>query len=684
MNPNKSTMGRRQFMIAAGLTSTSALVLDKLAKLTGAGLSTGSAMAADKPGTGGMKTGTARYSHLLAPLRIGNVILKNRLMANRALPNIFFNAPEAYPNEQMISYVSTIARNGAAIVTVYVGKFDLKDKTVQYYVKQLTDAIHFYGAKADVSLTQMTEPDGYGISDIYDIRTRPNMGTYVAESKEIPIDILQKYIKGLATSAKRYQDLGFDMACLYMNFQNSILGDALSPIWNKRKDQYGGSLENRARLCTELCQLIKKGCGRDFLIDGQIDGEEEGGYTTDDVVKYTKLWEGLVDILQIRGKNGEVQHPMGYNSSKYKPVALPYAEAVKKSGVKMITAPVGGFHDPDLAEEFIASGKTDMIGLARAFICDPEYGKKVYEGRGEDIVPCLMDNRCHGGLCSVNPKFAYPHKIDRMIDAPSSSRKVAVIGGGPAGMKAALTAAERGHKVTMYEKSSSLGGLLRHSDFYSFQWPVRDYKDYLIRQINKKGVKVLLNTTASRDMIQAGGYDTIVVAVGADPAMPKMSGADGSNVYNFTKVYGNEKALGKNVVVLVGEGGLYGTQTAIHLAEKGHRVTVLVTGTILAVTEGAHSQLPESTYKDLDFSYILETMPMRISEGKVFYTAVKEGEKFIPADSVVIYSGFKPKLDEVMKFSGSAAQFFAVGDCTGEGGNVQKVTHQAFKAASLI
>ncbi len=684
MSMIKTPMGRRQFMITAGVTSTSALIYKKLTKVVAPGAQAGVAMASEKPGTADMKEVDNKYSHLLSPLRIRNVVLKNKLMATRALPNVLNDSPEPYPTDPTITYEANVARNGAAIVTVSVDKFDLKDRGVQYYVKKLTEAIHFYGAKADVSLTQMTEPEGYDISDIYDIRTRPNLGEYVVEAKEIPIDMLQKWIKGLAESARRYQDLGFDMACLYMNHSNSLLGNALSFKWNKRKDRYGGSTENRARLCIELCQAIKKLCGQDFLIDGQVCGEEDGGYTPEDLAEYAKLWEGSVDILQLRGKDGDFQHPSGYNSSKYNPSTLPYAEVVKKRGVKIITAPVGGYQDPDLAEEFIASGKTDMVAMARAFISDPEYGKKLYEGRGADVVPCVLDNRCHGGFCTVNPKLGFEHKINRMIDAPAAPLKVAVIGGGPAGMKAAVTAAERGHRVTLYEKNSFLGGLLRHADFYAFQWPFRDYRDYLIRQVNKNGIEVLLNTEATHDMIRSGGYDAVMVAVGAEAILPKMPGADGGNVYKVTDVYGNEKALGKHVVVLVGDGGLCGTQTGIYLAQNGHKVTALATGRILAVTEGAHSQIPDSTFEGLDFSHVLEAMPTSISGGNVTYRDAKGNEKSVKADSVVVYAGFKPRLDEVMKFSGSAIRFFTIGDCTGEGGNVQKVTRQAFAAASRI
>jgi len=249
-----------------------------------------------------------------------------------------------------------------------------------------------------------------------------------------------------------------------------------------------------------------------------VSGEEEaGGYTLEDLVKYAKLFEGYVDILQIRGKDLPASHPMGQNFKKGKNITLRYAEAVKKSGAKIAVAPVGGYQNLDLNEELIANGKADMIAMARAFIADPEYGRKAYEGRGDDVVPCILCNRCHGitrtpllDICSVNPKIGIAHKVDRMVSAPFVQRKVAVIGGGPAGMKAAIVAAERGHRVTLYEKGDSLGGQLRHADFASFQWPLKDYKDYLIRQLGKTGIEVQLNTLATPEMIKARGYEAVL------------------------------------------------------------------------------------------------------------------------------------------------------------------------------
>jgi len=424
---------------------------------------------------------------------------------------------------------------------------------------------------------------------------------------------------------------------------------------------------------------------------GKPTSEDVRGFSLDNAISTAREFEGLADILFFKVAGGLTNHPNSFNQEKGKPEAIQVSQALKESGVKMTVVPNGGFRDPELNEKVIASGKADMIGMARAFISEPEYSQKAHEGRGEDMVPCIMCNKCHGvsftgpwfSVCSVNPKLGIPAAI-KAIGPPVSRKKVAVIGGGPGGMKAALIASERGHKVTLYEMSDSLGGLLRHSDYSPLKWALKDFKDYLIRQVEKAGIEVVLRTEATPNMIRNENYDAIMVAIGADPVIPRIPGANGSHVWNVGSVYPNESKLGKNVVVI--GGGDIGAETGMFLANAGHAVTALTIESELMKPGGPHvKEIQIDLYKRMDnFSYITRAKTTAISRGKVTYIDDRGKERSIRADSVVIYAGLKPKQDEAMKYSGSANRVLFLGDCTGKAGNVQKTMRSAYFTASQI
>jgi thioredoxin reductase len=410
-------------------------------------------------------------------------------------------------------------------------------------------------------------------------------------------------------------------------------------------------------------------------------------------VSMAKKYEGSADILWIR--DGRHEHPNSFIQDRDKPFNLAYAEAIKKAGVNIFVCPTAGFHLAAQNDEFIAKGKTDMVGMTTPFFADPELVKKASEGRLEDIIPCLMCHDCHGisrtkgpwyDSCNVNPKWALPIYKNVNIPPPTATKKVAVIGGGPGGMKAAIVAAERGHKVTLYEKSGSLGGLLKFTDHTQWKWTYKDFKDYLVRQVDKAGIEVKLNTRVNPELIKAKNYDTVLAATGAEPVISRMPGADGRNVFNILSAYSNKKALGKNVV-MIGAGRI-GTEAAIGMAKDGHHVTMLTSGNDLIEQQfiGPHNMMNQILILEghPNFSCILEAIPKSISEGKVTYRDKEGSEKSIKADSVVIYSGLKPRMDEAMAFSGSAEQVLLLGDCTGKNGTIQKTIRSAFFVASQI
>lgn len=658
-----------------------------------------------------------KYQHLLSPVKVGNVVFKNRLTTPPSNP-YFAQGGEPYPTEASVIHYATKARNGAAMVTcIRMPNIPVKTETtmgfgggyvrhrpttmsrpdmplfnsLESYFSQATEVIHFYGSKASIWIG-VDVPAPYDISGGLPRMGPPGDNGKPALSEEIPEEIMNRIADEYAAQAAFLHDQGFDAVLLHMSYRLDILGKCLSPVTNKRTDKYGGSLENRTRFPIMVVDRIKQKCGPDFLVEASISGPKYAtdGLTLEETVEYAKLFAGHVDLLQIRAGHHDMQHPTGFN-----PERMPFlyvAEAIKKSGARIAVVTLGGYDDPDVCDEIIASGKADFIGMGRAWVSNPDFGLKVYEGRKEDIVPCLKCNGCHvyswtaplTSVCAVNPTWGLEHMVDRLIKPPTVTKKVAVVGGGPAGMEAALVAAGRGHYVTLYEKSDSLGGLFKTADYPSFKWPHKEFKNYLIRQIEKASIKVCLNTEATPAMLKNEEYDAVIAAVGSEPVVLDIKGIDGNNVRFAQDIYGKEDTLTENVVVI--GGGETGVEAGMYLAEKGHKVTVLEKGDALApksVPVHFYSMFKEAWEKLPGLKPIINARCVSIGPDNVVYVDNNGIEHIVEADSVVIAAGTQARHAKAMEFYGTGGRFFMVGDCN-IAGNIQKAMRSAFSIASMI
>ncbi len=665
-----------------------------------------------------------RYPNLLRPLQVGNVYLKNRMVSTNALPH-YLQGPESFPAEGVIQHVASCARNGAAIVSFgdwadphqrtaidpssrRMPMFDLTDPSVHNYISQMADAVHFYGSKFCVCLMEFG-PRGLGVKDKPAIDTTKDIDLTdmdalqdmlpqlfaedFGEIKAMTAEQIRDFEEQVAQKALFYKKLGFDMCDLHMAYRLPIFAQFLSPLVNNRTDEYGGSLANRARFPLETCRRIKEVCGQDFLIEIEISGEEKaGGMTLDEVIEFAHMADGLIDIFQIRAWNDTDSHPTGFNSMEGVPVTLRYCEAMKKAKVPVLVEPVGGYQDPDLNEKFLAEGKCDLIGMARAFICEPNYFEKIYEGRPEDITPCIRCNKCHvpyidgpwHNVCSVNPTMGQLHRMKALVPAAGKKRRVAIVGGGVSGMEAAIVAAQRGHTVTLFEKSDCLGGQMLYSDHASFKWPIRNFKAWQMCQLEKLGVDVRLNTAATPEGIRAEGFEVVLAAVGSKPNIPPIPGVDGAKVHAPLSVYGNHERLGQCVVVVGGSES--GAETGLYLAMNGHKVTVLTRQKVLA-PEAAQVHYVEMLHNackaEPNFSHITQATTTRIEPDGVVYADAEGKEHKLFCDDVVLSAGVKPCVDEALAFYGSAERFYLIGDCE-KTGSIQSCVRSAFATACQI
>ena len=656
------------------------------------------------------------YPHLLEPIRIGKFILKNRMQSSNSLPH-FSQGPEEYPAEGTMAHFIGRARTGAAFVTFagvedtyqmpplpdtldmsHFPEFDMRNAKCQNYMVEMVEAMHYTGSIVSGSLFSANRTYRYENEngEIEAVDANPqgpvtdSSGMSGSIGDDVPAENLYKIAKSYGQRTALYKRLGFDAVTIHMSYRAQVPGQLLSPLTNFRTDEFGGSFENRCRFPLLMLEEIKKVAGNDMLIEIQFSAEEpEGGYTLEEGLEFLKKAQKYVDIVQVRAADGDYNHPIPFELNP-----TPFLELtakIKEANLDFVVSNVGGYFDPEIADRAIAEGKLDMVAMARAWISNPDYGDKVYEGRKDDIVPCLRCNKCHGRgkndimttCCSVNPKFGF-EVVDRFLyKEPGKSKEIAVIGGGPGGMRTALYLAERGHKVTIYEKEQELGGAIRHADYIPFKWTLRDYKNYLIHQVHKHGIKVVLGTAATPEMVE-DRYDAVIAAVGAQPVIPGIPGAKGENVTVATDAIMHSEKISKNVVVI--GGGEVGVETGMFLAQKGHSVTVIeMRDQLAADTTVMHyrSMFTDAWEAIPDFHYVLNATAKEITADHVTYTDKDGVDHDLPADSVILSVGMRSKADEALSFYGTNPGFYMVGDCR-KPGTIQTTNRSAYVISQNI
>ena len=643
-----------------------------------------------------------KYPNLFSPIVLAGTVFRNRIFASPT--GTAYMSSQHFPIQETNAYYERKAIGGAASVCVgdavvcsKHGRFNnshlaLDDPGGQSALSRLADSITRHGAVASIELSHSgshAHSSARAGNQLYGPMEYVTEAGFRVEamSEEKILEVIEQHAK----AAQFAKQCGFGMVTIHGG-HGWLLTEFMSPKSNQRTDKWGGSPENRCRLAVEVCKAVRRAVGPHFPIEMRISGSEcnPAGYDIDEGIAIAKQLDGHLDLIHVSAGSHEVwdvftvTHPDMFLPDG---ANVKYAAEIKKH-VKTAVATVGAIAHPDLMEEIIATGKADVVEVARGLISDPDLPLKARTGREEDINKCMRCLWCFSShitkgqfACAINPVIGQEVENKWTIQ-PASKKKVLVAGGGIGGMQAAITAAERGHDVVLCEKTDKLGGVLNCEHSVPFKKSLSEYLERQARQLKKAGVDVRMNTEVTPELAESLAPDVIVASLGARPVTPNIPGIDGKNVFGAEEIYFSPEKAGKRVVIL--GGGLVGTELAIYLAGLGRDVEIVEMAPAMNIggnmLHGLAIRL-ELERKNVAVNYSVTATEINdkglVGEGP-------DGEKKLyEADTVIYAAGQAPLRDDANALRFSAPEFHQIGDCLTPK-NISEATRQAYNIARNI
>lgn len=643
-----------------------------------------------------------KYPHLFEPLIIRNTVFKNRIFASPQGAT-YLVPGEEYPTADITVYYERKAIGGAASTCMGArvvdwksgrnwgdGKLDIESYESMSYFRYYTNAISRHGCVPSIELqhsgayAEQSAAEGY---PIYGPNDEEIEGFHVQALTE---EQIQGIIDAFAAHAKWAQSVGFGMVTIHGG-HGWLLCQFMSSIFNKRTDRWGGSVENRVRLAREICERIHQEAPG-LVVELRMSGSEIfNGYDLDEGIELAKALDGYPDIIHVSVGHATFDEAFTVTTPSMfleDGVNVKYAAAIKPFVKKSKVATVGALSDPAMMEEIIASGKADIVEMARGLCADPDLPIKARTGNEKEINKCLRCSLCFSRVmstgqfcCAINPEIGREREYTVEPLKVKHKKNVLVLGGGIAGMQAALTATKRGHNVTLVEKTDRLGGILLCESKVPFKKHLHEYIQNQVRRIRETDIKVILNTELTSEQAETLEPDVIIAAIGATPVIPPIEGVDGENVIGAVEAYEKaEKIQGK---ILILGGGLVGIELGIYLKNMGKDVELIEMASKLNCGDNSvHEMGVIAEMKRNGLVAHTSTRALKINDKGVLCKG-PEGQIFYNADTVIIAAGMKGRQVEASSFAQAAPVFYQVGDCLAAT-NIYEANRLAFNAAMEI
>jgi 2,4-dienoyl-CoA reductase-like NADH-dependent reductase (Old Yellow Enzyme family)/thioredoxin reductase len=637
---------------------------------------------------------------ILQPIVVGGQTFKNRIMFPPLTTGYEKNG---MISEQDMGFYTRLAKGGVGYIVLGdvapINSFSptpkLFDDSQIPAFKELADSVHAYGTKLGVQLFH-PEYDVDAINSLFMQKKFDEMRQRLHHdmmffTDEVSEEMLMAIIDKMCACAVRAQKAGVDVIQIHGDRLNGCL---CSTRMNHRTDKFGGSLENRVRFARMLTRAIRKAVP-DMIIDYKLSivtpQRGKGGIDEADAVQFAQwLVEDGVDMFHVAqanhtGNMADTIPPMGVQ---------PYGFFVRiagdiKKAVNVPVSAVGRIVDAEMAERVIESGMADIVAMGRPLLADPDWGTKIAAGKACDIRRCISCNKgCTDAIqnrqflsCVLNAENGYENS--RSIQPAAQKKKVAVLGGGPAGLEAARVAALRGHDVTLFEKTTSLGGQLNIACVPPRKEEMRRAAQDLIRAVCNAGVHLCMGQTRTAEQLKEAGFEAVINAVGAHSAAPRIPGIDGVNVADAWKVLAGEQQVYGTVAVI--GGGMVGCETAEYLAARGCKVSVIEMMDKIAAGEST-TILPTllENYK----TYGVEQYPShKVKEFRMDAVVCenKDGaEVTIPCDYIVLAMGARSNEFDAAALEAANIPVYAIGDAAGKAADISNAIRTGYDTACQL